>query len=130
MSLAIIEARLRTIHNLSESFRFFRWECLPKFMPTLYVELEGGECPLKTRGKNKGCPDFSKLQFRTTFTVTAVEVSQWEAEYERETGNCKKCCGSGKAAASYSVVSGMTYRDCCRCQGSGAAPQREVQSLS
>ena len=56
-----------------------------------------------------------------TCVVTRDEVSAVRAEYERETGNCADCAGSGKTVKSVSVADGVAYRPCSRCEGSGNA---------
>lgn len=122
MNVSIIERRLKHDHKLPDDFHFCRWECFPKSQATIYVELSGGQCPLKTRGPRKGKPNYSKATNRRTFVVTVEQAAQWEQEYADETGNCIVCMGSGQEIAKIDFVNKVTeYRDCRKCGGSGKA---------
>lgn len=122
MNLRIIERRLRRDHNLPSDFHFSLWSMQPEFGDPIYVEISGCQCPLKTRGKYKGNPDFSKGTNRRSFAVKVEDAERWEDEYEAETGNCRRCLGEGKTVGRIDFVNKVTtHRDCCACGGSGKA---------
>ncbi len=78
MSLANnIETHLRQKHSLPESFRFFRWMCLPLDGPTIYYECEGGIVDsVYKSGPRKGRPNYSKATNRQTFRMTVEEYDR------------------------------------------------------
>lgn len=53
--------------------------------------------------------------------VTAEEVAEARATYERDSGRCADCAGCGETIKS-AGIHGRTYRTCRRCDGSGRAP--------
>ena len=127
MNLRIIEAHLRKQNGLPDDFHFYHWECFPHGRQiTLYIELTGCRCPLKTRGEWKGRPNFKKRERGSDqkFTVLTSEIEQIESDYEQETGKCRQCEGVGKTVASFGI-SGTTYRECSRCKGTGVPKQLE-----
>ena len=120
MHLRTIEERLTRDHDLPGDFVFFRWECFPKSEPTLYVEFQGARCPLLTRGKRKGRPNYRKATEKQTFIVTVAEADRWESEYEETTGNCRECRGDRRVVARIDFVNGTKdYRACVSCKGTG-----------
>ena len=78
MSLAEnLDNHFRQKHDLPDSFKFFRWQCLPLDGPTIYFELEGGivESVYKS-GKRRGRPNYSKATNRQTFRMTVEEYDR------------------------------------------------------
>jgi hypothetical protein len=122
MNVRIMERALRRQHDLPDSFAFFSWQCMPPGRrEPIYFELAGGECvPLKS-GKNKGTLNYRKATNCQSFAVTVAEAEQMDVDYEAETGNCANCMGGGKEVARISTVSGIEYRECGKCKGSGRA---------
>ena len=111
MQLWIIEDRLREENQLPPAFAFWKWECFPKRHETIYVEFNGGECPLITRGKRKGKPNYRKSTNEKTFIVTVEQGKKWEADYEHRTGRCCACLGEAKVLKSLNCITGeKTYR--------------------
>lgn len=119
MNLNIIESRLIRDNCLPDDFRFHRWECFPHGAPTIYVEVEGGRCPLVKTGKRKGKPNWRNLSECRTFFVSVSDAESWEAEYEQETGNCRRCRGDGREVAKFGVNCETEYRPCGKCSGTG-----------
>jgi hypothetical protein len=118
MRLEIIEARIRRENLLPDDFVFWHWECLPHGEPTIYIKIAGGRCPLVTRGKRKGKPNYRKATDKRNFFVGVERIEVWEMEYEAETGNCRSCLGSGNVVAEIDCVAGTaSYRKCSRCIG-------------
>lgn len=120
----IIEWALRRKHSLPDTFKFFRWQCMPpNAKETIYYELEGGipQANFKS-GPRKGRPNYSTCTDRMTLRVTAPELVQFEKDYIDATGNCSECMGEGQTVASVGV-SGTAYRECKQCHG---AKQRSL----
>ncbi len=55
--------------------------------------------------------------------VTYAEAEDARVEWERETGLCGKCGGNKTRWAGWSKAEGSRYRDCERCNATGAAPE-------
>ena len=81
----------------------------------------GAVAPLKTRGKYKGLPNWEKRDMTTVKTAyfTPEEHDRWVLEWEKKTGKCSDCTGSGKQFAEWSVTEGMRYKPCNKCGGTG-----------
>lgn len=85
------------------------------------TKIEGGLTTPILRGKRKGQPKWGKRRDLDVCIVTDDEVSQERAKYERETGNCANCKGTGQVMKSWSVTDGVKTRDCDKCEGTGKA---------
>lgn len=70
------------------------------------------------RGPCKGRPKYDGPP-RTAFVAFTEAVAEFE-RYERDTGRCGTCMGTGELFAS-SGPSGTKYRACHRCAGTGSA---------
>jgi RecJ-like exonuclease len=70
--------------------------------------------PLVSKGPNKGRPNWRKMDQATerVVIITVAEHEAWKLEWERKTGNCAECVGTGITA---------WERLCRRCGGSGKA---------
>lgn len=76
------------------------------------------KCPLKTKGKCKGQPNFRKATANIHGLVSKAMVEEAKQRYIAETGNCPKCDGSGKEL--YHWCKEMTeFRHCPDCEGTG-----------
>lgn len=117
---SILEWALRRKHSLPDTFKFYRWTCMPPTGETIYYEMEGG-IPQRVykRGPRKGRPNYSTCIDVQTLRVTVPESKQFEQDYIATTGNCSSCMGEGKTIARISVVDGTTHRTCSACEGSG-----------
>lgn len=73
-----------------------------------------------TRGPRKGRPKYARDKVRVI--VSSQEVAAEEQRYERETGKCLVCLGSGQEFASWSRKEGVCYSPCRRCGAEGKAP--------
>lgn len=122
MGIRITEQRLKRDNDLPADFRFYAWEFLTNGNIEVGTKLDGGLCPLKTRGKHKGLPCWPKLTGRQSFVVTNEQAAVYESDYEVETGNCHVCEGSGKVMKSWSREHGRVDQDCRRCGATGKAP--------
>ena len=120
MNLMEIHAREKA--GMPESWCMYRWECFPKTADkTLYYQVTGIVAPLKTKGKNKGRRNW-RAGDKSTERVVILPVSDheaWVAEWEKKTGNCAECTGTGRIMKRWSAASGAEYRPCGKCNGSG-----------
>ena len=122
MGIKITEERLKCDNKLPPDFRFFKWECLKNGKEYVGIQFTGGCCPLKTRGKYAGKPNYAKLTDQQEFVVTDEREAIYEADYECETGQCHACEGSGKVLKEWSSETGRVDQNCRRCGGTGKAP--------
>jgi len=85
-----------------------------------------GAVPTRTisKGKRKGRPDFTGAK-RDVVVVTQAEVEQAASHYERETGKCWDCKGSGQIQVMWSADTGAVHEACARCGGTGKAINKE-----
>jgi hypothetical protein len=77
-----------------------------------------------SRGRRKGEPRYSKHMDGTNrkVVVSFSELVGAAMEREASTGNCWNCGGKGKVVVSWDHLSGVGYKPCKRCGGSGLAP--------
>ena len=73
-------------------------------------------------GKNKGKPNVAKWTSPAELVISAHEMKERKAKWEKDTGLCSFCTGSGQTFASYSTKDGTTTRDCAACKATGKAP--------
>lgn len=86
--------------------------------------ISGGVPRILTRGPSKGQRRWEgKL---TRVVVSGAEVDAAMAKYERETGTCAECEGSGKTVAGWSAAEGARYRPCAKCNATGKAKIMEA----
>lgn len=119
MNLQTIEERVVKDNGLPADFVFYGFRVFPSVGEPLGTEMTGAQCPRLKSGKNKGKPNYKLKTNERTFAVTNQQCEQFENDYESETGNCRRCRGSGKTVASVCVTDGTTWRECSRCSGTG-----------
>lgn len=95
----------------------------PDDSATKLIRVTGAVAPMKTRGKYKGLPNWDKRDPATDKTAyfTPEEHDRWVQEWEKKTGKCSDCTGSGKRYAGWSVAEGTTYKPCKTCGETGMA---------
>lgn len=103
----------------SKGYSVFAWEVLTVGETLFRCALELGE-------DEEGYMKWDDSTEKTC--VISDEEAQAEQElYERETGNCGECMGTGKVWAGWSVESGNTYCPCKECNATGfCAVQRSL----
>lgn len=99
------------------TFRFLGWEATDDGGSIL----TGGQTRELTRGPRKGRRTYSGQKFRVV--VTRAEEDAERDEYERTTGFCAACVGSGRQFEKWSKDHGTWYGDCEKCNGTGKAAQ-------
>lgn len=55
--------------------------------------------------------------------ITDAEMTAEKEAWERATGKCHNCYGTGQESAGWSLAEGPRYRDCPRCGTTGHASQ-------
>ena len=87
------------------------------------VRVVGAVAPIKTRGKYKGHRNWQKLDKATEKTAyyTPAEHDEWVAQWEKKTGKCAECYGTGQMFARWSVANGTEHKPCVKCGATGKA---------
>jgi hypothetical protein len=121
----LLEILAREKAGMPETWRVFRWECFPKQEATIYYELTGAVVPMKTRGPEKGEPNWRKLDkaTRRVIVLTVDGAAMMAAEWSKRTGLCIECIGEGKTFTSWSLKDGVTHKPCGECSGTGKAKE-------
>lgn len=118
----LLEECAREKVGMGADWKIFRMECLPHHpQPTELVSAVGAVVPLATRGKRKGRPDWNKMDKSTVRTayITLKEHAEWIGQWEKRTGKCSQCEGSGQEFAGCSVERGTWTRPCAKCGATG-----------
>jgi len=84
------------------------------------MSVEGGVCPPKTRGKYKGAPNWRAATLKRKFSATDAEVKAHIAKWERRTGKCEQCVGTGWRSFGWGCEVGHRYVPCTRCGWTGS----------
>jgi hypothetical protein len=107
----------REVHGLPDEWR-----------PCIYESLDGGfllhgAAPLGvySRGPRKGRPKWPPTKDLRRVIVTRAQVEIAKFNYERATGECHGCGGTGQTVKSMGLGQATTYRACAACNGSGVA---------
>lgn len=94
--------------------------------PAKMIRVAGAVAPLKTRGQDKGAPNWRKADPATDKTAyfTPAEHEAWEAAWEQKTGKCAECVGTGQKMAGWDVKTGVRYKPCVKCGATGKAAEQ------
>jgi hypothetical protein len=108
----------RRVHNMPEDWRWCRLNSHNK--PEDFIEVEGAiPTGVFKSGPRKGRPKWPKeLQ---TIWMRRRDMDRVAIEWEKETGKCHKCDGTGQEWAGWNKEEGRKTRKCDRCSGSGKA---------
>ena len=120
----LIELHAREKAGVPEWQAYF-FACMPPTRNHLYFEVRGGVYPPVASGPRKGKPNWKKPVAGTerTLYIPVAEHDAWVAEWERTTGNCSECVGTGERIASVSKAEGQKMRPCRACGGTGKVSQ-------
>lgn len=103
-------------HKITDpTYRLFKME----WITTDTMLVEGSATISFKRGPRKGMP-----RYVGPSTKTAVTTAERDAErilYERDTGLCAECEGSGRTPRGWSAEGGIDYRPCGTCHGTKTA---------
>ena len=88
----------------------------------VYHKVEGGVYKhVVRRGKYAGQLDLGKPEEGTHLIVviTGRDIDDARAAWEKETGKCYQCAGTGQEACGCNVKTGHRFRQCRECGGTG-----------
>ena len=115
------EEHAREKYALPPEWTASQFACFPLDGPTLYVQLIGAVYEPVTRGPRKGKPNWDKpIGKKTTAILPIADHEAWVRAWERRTGKCSSCVGTGQTIARCSAA-GTEWRDCRICGGTGRA---------
>lgn len=121
----LLEDHARERAGMSPEWKMYRWEKQPANGTSTFVNVTGAVCSAVFKaGPRKGYTNWSKLDKTTECTVSLGlnEHKEWLGEWERKTGQCNECQGSGQQPAGWTRAEGPLYRACPRCLATGKAP--------
>jgi hypothetical protein len=116
----MLEEHARELAAMPMEWKAYELKCFPPGEDELICFIvRGAVVPLKTRGKNKGHPDWKNMESATarTLYIKPDEHWPWLMDYEARTGQCFNCQGTGEEVAGWSVTKGVKHRTCSRCTG-------------
>ncbi len=104
----------------------YQWEAGPPELLNhggpLYYRITGAVAPLKTRGPCAGkSRNWQKMDKSTkrTIVIPVPDYDAWCAAWSLRTGKCIECTGRGQVMARWNHLTGMEYRSCHVCRGTG-----------
>lgn len=115
------EQHAKEMYALPADWQAWKWE-VHGDRATGYLELTGGVYRHKLlRGPRKGETNYRKPEPNTEQTVALPYATQaaWRFQWERETGHCSYCEGTGQALWKWSAGVGNAYAACIKCDGTG-----------
>jgi hypothetical protein len=120
----LYELHAREKAGLPQEWRLYKWELFPKAGPDfLYVQITGAVALTKyTKGPRKGRTNWSQKSCQKTVILVRQEHEEWCREWERKTGKCQRCYGTGQSWAGWNHLTGDAWRDCRKCNATGKAP--------
>ena len=118
MHMNYLESAARRKLKASPEWRAFKFEAIEDWY------LIEGKIPegAYASGPRKGQPKWGAGDGQKTI-LTAEDVDEEMELYERTTGLCRDCFGSGKVMLGWSKEKGKTFRRCPRCGESGKAAE-------
>jgi hypothetical protein len=112
----------REVYGMPEGWRWCKLQAVgPHDRRDLCVSMvTGAVFPNITKGPNKGYFNWKKRDRDTeqTIPIPFRDYDAFVEAWEKKTGTCSSCGGSGETIAS-AGIRGTTYRKCVRCNGSG-----------
>lgn len=112
------------LYGLPDDWTFIHLDVKSLNEPTEYTIMEGAVYPKTLFGE----PDYSNPKPGTKFKLSLPTIiwEKWKLDWERETGFCFKCKGSGRYLAKWGKEIGPVYRDCTRCGATGKSSHIEA----
>jgi hypothetical protein len=118
----LFEQCAREKAGMGEGWKMWACECLPHHpLPTERVQVTGACAPLHDRGKRAGYPDWDRKDNSTirTVCITLEGYAARVLEWERKTGLCANCEGSGDELIGWSIATGVERGPCTKCGTTG-----------
>ena len=111
------DAMCQFLFGLPPEWRAESMEAINFDTPHVAVKYKGSVYPPKTRGKNKGQPNWRKPdpEWKRELVVTKDMRAAWEAHWESQTGLCFQCKGTRYEFARWTKRDGSYYRHCKKC---------------
>ena len=128
-SIKLLEIHAREKEQLPENW--YAWLFEVKECPLgRYFEVTGAVCPLKTRGENKGQPNWSKKDKSTIKLVQIgkIDHEEWVKEWEQKNNSCSECMNTGRILVAWNIETGSTYKPCSCSRGKNAETQADEQA--
>ena len=123
-TMNLLTEHARELVAMPPEWDAYEWEVIGRESASTEAKLYrvvGAVAQLKTRGKYKGHPNWDKLDRDTVKTAyfTPAEHEAWVLEWERKTGLCAECTGSGQRSVGWSAAGGKRYKPCSKCEATG-----------
>ena len=116
-----VEIVARKKLNQPQEWQMCGWERIGDSYDLL---VEGGIPRLLKSGPRKGMRTWRDSKINKV-CVTEAEEIQEKLNYEKETGKCCKCSGSGSMWYEWNHIDGNKYKPCNRCGATGKAQAQE-----
>jgi hypothetical protein len=121
MRTNLFQEHARELAKMPDEWIVYSFKAIPNSDGTL--EFKGAIAPIYSRGKSKGLPNWkmSDKNSERTVYIKESEHDLWLAKWEKETGQCHECVGTGDVFQSWELGKGVIYKKCSVCVGTGAA---------
>lgn len=63
-----------------------------------------------------------------TYIVIEADQKQWEEDWSLRTGHCIRCTGDGRTVKHWNHITGIEYRPCPDCRGTGKRPPTPTET--
>jgi hypothetical protein len=111
---------LREKHDLPADWEWYELNAAPDQVPPGFIKVTGAVAPMMARAKRRDWKRMDRSTVRTFF-IDNDDFKAWKRRREGNTGVCQECSGHGKVQAAFGVT-GVAYRECNHCAGSGRRP--------
>lgn len=112
------EQHAREIFNLPPEWKITMWKVVGDKPPLKGITITGAVM-VETfkKGPRKGRPSWAKRDRDTEMSITLLDDmhTAWLERWERETGKCCRCDGTGREWAVWHHETGTRTRACSRC---------------
>lgn len=117
------EQHCRELYGFSKDWQVCAWHVKGDGAGK-YLELTGGIYPETYKsGKRKGQTNYRKPQTESMVSLANMAHEAWLVQWERETGYCAACEGTGHERAGWNHIKGCCFRPCQKCDATGTAKQ-------
>lgn len=120
-TISFLDRAFRRKLNLSDDWETFSWEIIGNTQEDRAIGdmmVQGGVPAVIKTGKRKGGKTWKGVAVRKCI-ITDREIADERRMYERETGKCSTCYGTGQSWFEWSKDAGNRYHDCKKCEATG-----------